>query len=211
MFIQRTHKLLFFFISRTYVYSASLRKKLYLCPHAHTRIHTHTLARTHIHTRARTHARTHTLTRAHARSRDTHTHVSYLFIICIFLFSCNDKECIFHWNRLEVVLNTHTHHLFTWHLSYKHHEIKYVCHVVKYKHDYVLLTTRLISELKYEFIITRTQWKVHSRIKIQTHVSFQLFWHLCRFLSWFRSEHFITEEELLWIMDSMVFELLMLD
>ncbi len=39
---------------------------------------------------------------------------------------------------------------------------------------------------------------VVSHVRIQPHISFDL----CRFLSWFRPEHFITEEELLWIMDS---------
>ncbi len=39
---------------------------------------------------------------------------------------------------------------------------------------------------------------VVSHVKIQSHISFDL----CRFLSWFRPEHFFTEEELLWIMDS---------
>ncbi len=47
---------------------------------------------------------------------------------------------------------------------------------------------------------------VVSHVRIQSHISFDL----CRFLSWFRPEHFITEEELLWIMTRII-NVLMLD
>ncbi len=41
---------------------------------------------------------------------------------------------------------------------------------------------------------------VVSHVRIQSHISFDL----CRFLSWFRPEHFFTEEELLWIMTRII-------